>query len=172
MLNKIETTVVLENGTTYTITSNGHTLNVTNDIINDTYIFKDDGEFTTSNYETALAAFKELIPENKDPNYVPEPTPPEFMTKSQIKAIIKDVDIEKYFGLPDRSFYKYWVKDSKITSKWHFNKVVYLIRQHLIPLKFKSTFWNTRFFTDNDAYMQKFFIDLKSEIDELIKNQS
>jgi hypothetical protein len=165
--------ITLNNGASYKISSNGNSLSVEN-LTNPekSYTFDEYGKLIDHELESLVKNFDSFFDEIQVSNHVSEPTPPEFMTKSQIKSIMKEELIDKYFGLPDRSFHKYWIKDSKITSKWHFNKVVYLIRQHLIPLKFKSTFWNTRFFTDNDAHMQKFFIDLKKEIDDLIENQS
>lgn len=173
MIKQFDITITLNDGTNYKIISDGFTLNINNQNSGKIFTFDGTGEFSKDediSIKNAIEQFDKIFSGESDLNYIPEPQPPEFMTRTQLKMIIKDSDIEKYFGFPDRSFYKYWVKNSQITSKWHFNKVVYLIKQNLIPIRFTRNFWNTYLFTKNDCHMQKYFIDLQSHMDELIAN--
>lgn len=100
----------------------------------------------------------------------PEPIPELFITKTQLKCILTDSQISKYLPEADKSFFKYLAKNTWVYRKWNFDKVINIIREHSIPLRFTSRFYENYFFTKNDGYNQKFFIQLKQEIDDKLNN--
>jgi hypothetical protein len=154
-------TIILNNGTIYSFSSDGNLLIIT--INNEhSYLLKEDGSLT--DLQDQINKIKRLA--NKRP-YLPE-----YMTLTQIRGIIKDSYIEKYFGSPDRLYHRYWIKGSPIISQWEFKNVLQIIRDNQIPIRFTTYFWSSEFYLKDDEHMQTFFIALKDEIDELIKNQS
>lgn len=174
---KLDITLEIDNQTDKTISFDGINLTIYDPKTSKTYTFHPNGDIDflvdpRKILEDELDDYSFLDDSETIENLKLPPSPPELMTLTQIRGIMQDKYIDEFLGLPDRSFHKYWIKNSPITNKWHFNKVIFLIRHNKIPLRFTSYFWNNYFYTKDAGYLQTLFSNLKTEVDELIKNQS
>lgn len=177
-----EFTIKFETGKLLKIEINDFYLKVFSTDSNKVHSFYKDGNISitdifTNYQESDLVANEDFIEDlynemgwTMQPDIPPKPEPELFITQTQLKCILTDSQIAKYLPEADRSFFKYWVKGSPVYRKWHFHKVVYIIREHSIPLRFTSRFYENIWFTKNDGYNQKFFLNLKQEIDDRLKN--